>query len=76
MIRVGSGLVQAVQLLEGKVNLSSGTFSVYRIIHCGEDGDVEVEWSTGTKATISMAAGQDYAFIGKVTVKSGKFILD
>ena len=76
MIRVGSGLVQAAQLLEGKVNLSTGTYDVYRIIHCADDGDVEIEFSSGTKATISMKAGQDYAFIGKVTVKSGKFMLD
>ena len=76
MIRVGSGLVQAAQLLEGKVNLSSGEHSVFRIIHCAEDGDITVKWSSGTTAVISMIAGQDFAFIGKATPTSGKYHLD
>ena len=76
MIVNTNGIVQAMQLIEGKVNLTGGTHYIGRLIHCVEDATLTVKWPTGTTATIGMLAGEDYAFKGEVTVSSGKVHLD
>lgn len=73
MIKDSAQVVQAMPLLEGKVNLSAGIHKVNELIHCVVDGSIVITWSTGTIATIDMLAGQDYAFVGGIDISSGKF---
>lgn len=73
MIKNSGQTIQAMPLLEGKVNISMGldSYIVDELLHCVEDAEIEVTWDTGTVATILMIAGQDYAFTGEVVVVSG-----
>jgi len=73
MVKENRQIVQAMPLLEGKVNLTSGTHSANELIHCVADGTVTITWATGTTASIDMVAGEDYAFEGDVTITSGTF---
>lgn len=66
-------IVQAMPLLEGKVNLTSGVHVVNELIHCVEAGTTLVIWGTGTIGTINMLAGQDYAFEGSINITDGKY---
>lgn len=69
-------VIQAMPLVENKVNLISGAHDVENLIHCVEDGAVTITWATNTTASIDMLAGQDFAFTGTVSVASGKFHLN
>ena len=65
-------LIQAFELLDGKVNITGGMIDVRTLVHCVEDATLDVYFPKGT-ATIEMKAGQDYAINDlKVEVKSGK----
>ena len=65
--------VQAVPLIEGKVNLGAGTYEVSSLIHCETDADI----TFGSNATpYSMTAGMDRAFRGPITVVSGTVTID
>ncbi len=76
MLRTISELVQAMPLLEGKVNLSTGTHKVNVVLHCALDGAITITWPTGVVATIDMLAGEDYAFTGSIAISSGLFHID
>lgn len=73
MIKDSGQTIQAMPLLEGKVNLSASTevYKVAELLHCVEDAEIEITWNTNATATILMLAGQDYAFTGEVVVVSG-----
>ena len=65
--------VQAVPLIEGKVNLGAGTYKVNSIIHCESDAAI----TFGPNAVpYSMTAGMDRAFNGSITVVSGTVTID
>ena len=73
MEKFNGEVIQAFPLLEGKVNLTSGTVECANLIHCAEEGSVSIEWASGTTATIAMLPGNDYGFSGLVTITSGIF---
>ena len=65
--------VQAVPLIEGKVNLGTGTYNVNSLIHCETDTSI----TFGVNATpYNMLAGSDRAFTGTITVVSGTVTID
>ncbi len=65
-------LIQAFELLDGKVNITGGMIDVKTLVHCVEDAVIDVHFPKGVE-TIDMTAGQDYAINDlKVEVKSGK----
>ena len=67
-------LIQAMELLEGKVNLNTGTHSVKTLVHCVEDGSITVTWQSGNTDTVDMVAGQDYALNDvEINISSGKY---
>ena len=73
-MKMNSGqLVQAVPLIEGKVNLGAGTYLVNSLIHCETDAAI----TFGPNAVAyNMLAGDDRAFNGEITVVSGTVTID
>lgn len=65
--------IQAMPLLENKVNLVAGTHTVKHLIHCAATGSVTVTWPTNATAIIPMVAGQDYTFNGSITITTGTY---
>ena len=65
--------VQAVPLIEGKVNLGAGTYTVNSLIHCETDADITFGIA---KVPYSLKAGMDRAFKGSITVTSGTVTID
>ena len=66
-------LVQAVPLIEGKVNLGAGTYEVNSLIHC----EVAAAITFGPNAvSYTMATGADRAYSGTITVVSGTVTID
>ena len=66
-------LVQAVPLIEGKVNLGAGTYEVNSLIHCEADAAI----TFGPNAiSYNMLVGDDRAFSGEITVVSGTVTID
>ena len=66
-------LVQAVPLIEGKVNLGAGTYQVNSLIHCETDAAI----TFGPNAVpYSMLAGSDRGFKGEIVVVSGTVTID
>ena len=66
-------LVQAVPLLEGKVNLGAGTYQVNSLIHCEADAAI----TFGPNAVpYNMVLGDDRSFNGEITVISGTVTID
>jgi len=65
--------VQAVPLVEGKVNLGAGTYQVNSVIHCESDAAITFG---PTKEAYSMIEGDDRAFSGEITVVSGTVTID
>ncbi len=66
-------VVQAVPLIEGKVNLGAGTYQVNSLIHCETDAAI----TFGPNAVpYTMIAGDDRAFSGEITVVSGTVTID
>ena len=73
MIKNSAQVVQAVPLIEGKVNLGAGTYQVVSLIHCETDAAI----TFGPNAVpYSMVAGMDRAFSGEITVVSGTVTID
>ncbi len=73
MVKTGRDTVQAVPLIEGKVNLGAGTYEVNALIHCETDAAI----TFGPNAiAYNMTAGMDRAFTGTITVVSGTVTID
>lgn len=69
-------IVQAVPLVEGKVNVGAGTYKTNGVIHCVEEGSFNVVWpSGGTPSLINCLAGEDFGYYGDVQIVGGKFHL-
>jgi len=65
--------IQAVPLIEGKVNLAAGTYNTNGLIHCETDAAI----TFGASDTpYSMIAGDDRAYAGVFTVVSGTVTID
>ncbi len=68
MFKNSAQLIQAVPLIEGKVNLGAGTYKVNSLIHCEIAGSI----TFGPNAVpYNMLAGDDRAFSGEITVLAG-----
>ncbi len=68
-------VIQAVPLLSGKLNLGIGTHSIQRLIHCETDAVLTLHFTEGNE-TYNMAAGDDRAYTGSLTVVSGTITVD
>ncbi len=60
------------------LNLTTGTHKG-NLMECGEDGDLTINFTDGTTATVSFIAGANWSFdekaVASVTVVSGLFHL-
>ena len=65
--------VQAVPLIEGKVNLGAGTYHTNSLIHC--ETDASITFGKGN-TLYSMILGDDRAYSGFFTVISGTVTID
>jgi len=65
--------IQAVPLIEGKVNLGAGTYFSNGIIHA--ESDAAITFGIGN-TPYSMLAGSDRAYSGIFTVTSGTVTID
>ena len=75
MVKTGRDTVQAVPLIEGKMNVGAGTYTANALIHCEADCDISFpDFKIATSYT--MVAGEDRAFAGKFTVISGTVTYD
>ena len=70
-----ASVIQAVPLLEGKVNLGAGTYNIQNIIHCETDTEVTLHFVTGDQSYV-MESGADRAYNGSLTVVSGTVTID
>jgi len=64
--------VQAVPLVEGKINLSGGTHNCSSVIHCELEGSITLEQGT----VYPMLAGDDRGYSGPFTITTGTFTFD
>ncbi len=64
--------VQAVPLIEGKINLGAGNYICSSVIHCEADGSITLEYGT----VYPMIAGDDRAYSGPFEVTAGTFTFD
>jgi len=68
--------VQAMPLVPGKTNLTSGTdVDVRYTIKCVEAGTITLKYVTGEVETIPMEYGDVYGFHGKVSFTTGRWFL-
>ena len=65
--------IQAVPLIEGKVNLGAGTYQTNGLIHC--ETEASITFGAGN-TPYSMLAGSDRAYSGFFTVTSGTVTID
>ena len=73
MVKDNRQVVQAVPLIEGKVNLGAGTYLVNSIIHC--EADAVIEFGPNN-INYAMTEGMDRAFSGTINVVSGTVTID
>ncbi len=72
MVTSQGEIIQAFELMDGKVNITGGMIDVRTLIHCVEDAVITIHFAKGD-VSIDMMAGQDYAVNDtSVTVVSGK----
>lgn len=73
MVKTAGQPIQAMPLIDGKTNLTTGTIKVSELIHCVVTGSVTVTWPSGNTDIIAMGAGQDFGFTGSVEITDGTF---
>ena len=67
--------VQAVPLIEGKINVGAGDYKANSLIHCETDCEISLT-DFATPISYNMIAGDDRAFTGNFTVVSGTVTYD
>lgn len=67
MTKLRGDVVQAVPLIEGKINVGAGTYKAMGLIHA--ETNAEITLANGTP--YSMLEGMDRGYIGDFTVVSG-----
>ena len=70
MTKLRGNLVQAVPLLEGKINVGAGTYEAEALIHADVDCSITIPFPSGD-VTVALVAGDDRAYEGVFTVVSG-----
>ncbi len=71
-----SAPVQAMPLVQGGVNLTSGVLSNVALIECVADGSIDITWEDDATDTITCEAGAHYQFgvnAKTVEIVSGTF---
>ena len=74
MFKNSAQVVQAVPLIEGKVNLGAGTYQVNCLIHC-ESATASITFGPNA-VPYDMVQHADRAFSGEITVVSGTVTID
>ena len=79
LVSSGTSPIQAFPLIQGQVNLTSGTYTDIHLIYCVADGNITITWPDGTTSTIICAAN-DVFTVGsnqqvEVVAASGTFHL-
>ena len=69
MIKNANQLIQAVPLIQGKVNVGVGTYRASGLIHCETDAVITLDFTVPLDYT--MLAGDDRSYAGRFTVLSG-----
>ncbi len=70
-----ASVIQAAPLLDGKVNITTGTLNIARLIHCEADAAITLHFPGGDVA-YTMSAGDDRAYTGTLTIVSGTLTVD
>jgi len=74
----GNGLIQAMPLVKGKVNLTSTAGAqVTNLVYCVVDGGFTITWDDDTTSDIAAIEGNTFSIIGakSVAITSGTFHL-
>jgi len=74
MFKNSGQMVQAVPLIEGKVNLGPGTYQVTSLIHC-ESATASITFGPNA-VPYDMIQHADRAFSGEITVGTGTVTID
>jgi len=71
--------IQAMPLLQGKIAITSGTFTDVSVVECVSNGDITLTWADETTTTVSLTAPSHHtcstATQVEVVGSSGTFIL-
>ena len=70
MTKLRGDVIQAVPLIEGQINVPSGTYKAMGLIHADVDCEITLPYPSGT-VTVNLNAGEDRGYIGEFTVVSG-----
>ena len=70
MTKLNGDVIQAVPLMEGKINVGSGTYEANGVIHADVDATITLPFPSGV-ATVNLLAGEDRGYVGQFTVTSG-----
>lgn len=73
----GDHAVQAMPLIKGKINITSGTFEEISLIHCVADGTITINWKDLTTTDLFCVEGNNFSFIDptSITISTGTFHL-
>lgn len=74
MTKIRGDVVQAVPLIDGKVNVGVGTYKANGLIHCETDAVITLDFTVPLDYT--MIAGDDRGYVGNFTVLSGTVTYD
>ena len=70
MTKLNGDVIQAVPLMEGKINVGAGTYTANGVIHADEDTQISLPFPSGDK-TVNLLAGEDRGYVGVFTIVSG-----
>ena len=70
MTKLNGDVIQAVPLMEGKINVGAGTYTANGIIHADVDCAITLPFPSGV-TTVNLLAGEDRGYVGEFTVTSG-----
>jgi len=72
----GNGLIQAMPLVKGKVNLTiADGAQITNLVYCVVDGGFTITWDDDTTSSIDAIEGNTFSIIGakSVTITTGTF---
>jgi len=70
MTKINGDVIQAVPLMEGKINVGSGDYVANGIIHADVDCSILLPFPSGN-VTVALTEGEDRGYVGAFTVVSG-----
>ncbi len=60
--------IQAFPLVEGRVNLTTGTHTNIYAVHCVVGGTITITWPSGATDDILCAGGDDFSLLNATSV--------